>query len=243
MWEFQAVLKGRIARTQAAQLGGDIPEANYRNRSLWLSRPGSAHGWHGRADVEASVAVFHFRQVPKALDRSLGLREQHVIALGKAEAFRIEYLARRVAAHWNKPSPGMLLVAEAVLSELSLLVYEDLEDAPGTSQTLGVQTVRRALEVYSATMAGNPSVSGISEEVGVSVAHLRRLFQAHMGASPKKIFDQLREQRILKLLSDPELSLEAIAEQTGFSEASALSRAFNTRFGCPPSRMRIFSPY
>jgi AraC-like DNA-binding protein len=184
------------------------------------------------------VLVFHFRLLPKVAEQPLGSRSHFRVDLGKVACARLIELGRRVTHYWRNPSPGMLLVAESVRAELSFLVYEGFSDAGIPAKSAGAEQVGRALEVYGARMAENPTLGEIAAAAGLSVAHLRRLFHAHMGHSPKEAFDQLRERRILELLTDSDYSLEAIAEATGFSEASALSRAFKKRFGSPPSAMR-----
>lgn len=234
-WEFQAVVGGAIARVEPGE--GEVPI--FRTRSLWLSRPGSAHGWTGRHGTEAEVVVFHFRHVPKVLELMLGDRRYHWIELTDDGAARLRELARGVARYRRKPSPGMLLAAEAALSDLSLLVYEALAGDVGTGAATGAREVGRALQIYSERMGENPSLATVAAEVGVSVAHLRRLFHSHMGHGAKEAFAQLRERRIMELLTDTGCGLEMIAEQTGFSESSALSRAFKARFGCPPSQVRL----
>jgi len=62
------------------------------------------------------------------------------------------------------------------VSELSLLVSENLAVDAGMQTTSGMRQVGRALEVYSKQMADNPSLHMIATEVGVSIAHFRRLF-------------------------------------------------------------------
>lgn len=234
-WEFQAVLSGAIARMEP----GKAEKPVFRERSLWISQPGAAHGWSGRRSAEAEIVVFHFGYVPKVLELMLRDREHHRIELDDSEATRIREHARGVARYWRQPSPGMLLAAEAALADLSLMIYEDLADDANADARTGAREVGRALQIYSQRMGSNPSLASVAEEVGVSVAHLRRLFHAHMGCGPKAAFAQLRERRIMELLTDTEGSLETIAEQTGFSESSALSRAFRTRFGYPPSQLRM----
>ena len=47
-----------------------------------------------------------------------------------------------------------------------------------------------------------------------------------------------RATRAVKLLADPSLSMEDIAEQCGFGDKSSLYRAFEKYFGCSPSEYR-----
>lgn len=235
MWEFQAVVHGEIAR-----INPQSPEKMiFHSNSLWLSPPGSTHGWKGRPGAPAEVVVFHTRHLPELLRERVKQQEFTRITLDEQALHQVIYLAERTARHWQKPSIGMLLFSDAVVSELSCLIFEKIASNRSCIVDTGAAQVNRAMEIYGERMRWNPSLKSVAKEVGVSVAHLRRLFHQHMGKSPKAIFGQMRERRIIQLLTDSNYSLEAIAEETGFSESSALSRAFKARLGYAPSTIRI----
>lgn len=230
-WEFQAVVRGRIARVASNGEWGDGFAS-----SLWLSRPGSAHGWSGEPGEPAEVVVFHFRHLPAAVENRLGRDGFLRVSLDESERGRILELSESVRRYWDRPSPGMLLCADAVSSALALLIYEKSRGGRNESPVRDDERVGRALAYYADAMADNPSLERVAARTGVSAVHLRRLFRAKFGRPPKAVFDDLRDRRILQLLTDGHHDLAAIAELTGYSEPSAFSRAFKSRFGCPPSR-------
>lgn len=233
LWEFQAVLRGRIARLEP-----DGSPGNFEASSLWLAAPHSAHGWIGLPGRPAEIVVFHFRYLPEALSQRMQERPFTRIALDAAERQRMRVLSARVRRYWERPAPGMLLCFEAALSELSLLVYEAHAEIPDDEADRARHAVHRALQCYDRRMPENPGLPEVAREAGVSQAQLRRYFQRTFQQPPKALFDQLRDRRIIELLTDTGLNLEEIARQTGFSESSALSRSFRQRFGCPPGKMR-----
>jgi len=100
------------------------------------------------------------------------------------------------------------LCSDYVLSALSLLAYEGAVS-------------------HSAAAA-----------VLVSSSHLRSLFHVCLQVSPQAAFDQLRFQRALQMLTDTNHKLSTISDACGFSEVSAFSRAFKSKFGSPPSLFR-----
>lgn len=238
MWEFQAVIDGKIARAHHSE-DSDI---EFFGKSLWVSPPGSKHGWRGQKSRPARIIVFHFRTIPKILE-DLVFRRGHLrIDLSTKDEERLRLLAEKVRERSSRFSPEMLLLAEAAVSELSLLAYErSAENSPGPGSD-GYKRVEEALRFYETQMKWNPSLDIIAAKVNISVAHLRRLFHENLGSSPKAIFEQLRERRILQLMTDRHCTLEFIAEETGYSESSALSRSFKAKYGYPPSIMRVPLP-
>ncbi len=236
-WEFQAVINGAIGKVTA-----DQPEPEVESMTLWLSPPGSDHGWTGEPNKEASVVVFHFRYIPESLSTLISGSQNIQIRLSKENCSRLRTLGSRVQNYWDHPAPGMLLSYEHALLELSVLVHEALsQEQPSSKQTHASERVHNALLLYNEHMHENPSLSKIAREVHSSPASLRRHFQDCLQASPKELFDQLRYQRAMQLLSDTSQPLAHIAEECGFQDQSAFSRAFKHRFQCSPRDIRATS--
>jgi AraC family transcriptional regulator len=231
-WEFQAVLSGRIA-----MVGPDGP-GPLRERQLWLSSPGHSHGWTGDGPNPAEIAVFHFLSVPEHLARKVpepGCREVHLEA---RQIDRLRELAQLVERHWRRPGPGMLLRHEHALLELSLLATEALGGLSNDAEDAARIRVQKALDWFSAHMEKDPGLDQVAKASGSSASHLRRHFYDVMQAPPKKIFDQLRFQRAMQMMADPETKLSAVGAACGFKSPSAFSRAFKTKFGISPEKWR-----
>ncbi|CAN5517275.1 hypothetical protein BH09VER1_BH09VER1_51230 [soil metagenome] len=231
-WEFQAVLQGAIGL-----LRPDGPDV-LRERRLWVFPPGHAHGWTGERGRAAEVAVFHFAAVPEPV-RHLAEREEHLeIPLEAADGQRLRKLARAADRYWQQPGPAMFLCHEHILLELSLLVCERSAAPAEASKSSSQQRVTAAIRYFTAHMEENPSLETVALKVGASAVHLRRLFHEVLQAAPKQVFDQLRFQRAIQLMTGPDLKLESIGEACGFQSASAFSRAFKIKFGCSPQVWR-----
>ncbi len=76
-------------------------------------------------------------------------------------------------------------------------------------------------------------VAGI---VNMSYHYFSRLFARYTGMTYRDFLMETRLQRAKELLSASELSLEEIARQVGYSDASHFSRAFKSRTGMSPRR-------
>ena len=232
-WEFQVVLKGKI--------GLWLPEGGQPTQAhrLWIFPPGHSHGWVGEKGRAAQVAVFHFLSAPELLTRMLNPRGFLEIPLNRRNLHQIRELADKVERYWNRPAPGMMICYEHALMALSLIACEDFAaHAVEPRQSYPQSRVNAAILWYAERMEENPDFPQVARAVGVSTAHLRRLFHLVLQASPNQIMDQLRFQRALQLMSDPAMKLEIVGYQCGFGSASAFSRAFKSKFGSSPQSWR-----
>jgi transcriptional regulator GlxA family with amidase domain len=81
-------------------------------------------------------------------------------------------------------------------------------------------------------------ISAIARRVGLSVRGLEMTFGKSIGETPGAYFLRLRLAAARRLVLDTREPMADIAERTGFSSASAFSRAFANAFGKPPSLLR-----
>lgn len=81
-------------------------------------------------------------------------------------------------------------------------------------------------------------VADLAAEACLSEAHFTERFRAQAGLSPWQYVLRRRLEAAHRLLQDSHLPLSEIAALTGFTNQSALSRAFRRAFGHPPSQLR-----
>lgn len=62
--------------------------------------------------------------------------------------------------------------------------------------------------------------------------------KAALGRSPKEEIQRLRFRVVERLLSDTDLTIDAIAEQTGFTHSHYFQSAFRERYGETPGAFR-----
>ena len=78
----------------------------------------------------------------------------------------------------------------------------------------------------------------ISDAVGMSRATLQRKFKAGVGISPMAYISRWRMAKAYQLLKHSNLSLEKIADVTGFSEARTLRQSGKEQYDYTPSQLR-----
>lgn len=232
-WEFQAVISGSISMLHEA--GPDI----LRSRHLWLSAPGHPHGWMGDKNKPARVIVFHFLFVPELIENLVREAGYLELPLSPKQSQRLAELADQAAPYWQHPSIGTTICFEHILLELSMLILAR-HKAEHISSPLeqAEQRVNAAIVWFTERIAQNPGLEQVAQAVGMSPSNLRRIFIEVLQAPPKQIFDQLRFQRAMQLMSDSNIKLETVGESCGFGSASSFSRAFKIKFGCSPDGWR-----
>jgi LacI family transcriptional regulator len=86
---------------------------------------------------------------------------------------------------------------------------------------------------------GNPIyVTEVARTVGVSRRSLELHFRRALGTSVYAQVQRVRFERVLELMTDPAMSLDAIAYSTGFGGAAAFSTMFRRHFKAAPSVYR-----
>jgi AraC family transcriptional regulator of adaptative response / DNA-3-methyladenine glycosylase II len=80
--------------------------------------------------------------------------------------------------------------------------------------------------------------AGLAERLGVGERQLRRLFAAHLGASPKAVMQTRRHLLARQLVAETDLPLTEVALAAGFDSLRRFNHVFRTLYGQPPSRMR-----
>jgi AraC family transcriptional regulator of adaptative response / DNA-3-methyladenine glycosylase II len=113
------------------------------------------------------------------------------------------------------------------------------ERAPST--TPAHPLVDRAMAIIAE--GPDPEGSGLdgaalAARLGVGERQLRRLFAAHLGASPKAVVQTRRHLLARQLVVETDLPLTAVALAAGFDSLRRFNHVFRTLYGRPPSQMR-----
>jgi AraC-like DNA-binding protein len=98
--------------------------------------------------------------------------------------------------------------------------------------------VAKALSYISTHYGETLQVQTVAEAIGVSAGHLAHLFPAELRVTVKEFVTKVRIEVAKQLLYDRGYTLEHIAEQVGFSDASHLSRVFHQYAGYRPGTFR-----
>ena len=82
------------------------------------------------------------------------------------------------------------------------------------------------------------SIEDLASKLGVGSRHLRRLFQAHIGASPKSLATTQKILFAKRLLSETDLPVTQIAFASGFGSIRRFNAAFSKTYRRTPSAVR-----
>ena len=113
------------------------------------------------------------------------------------------------------------------------------EMAPGWStMDISAQLSHAAAALIRGNLSSGSNVSEIAAKLGVSDRHLRRLFETHIGASPRDYLQTQRRLLAKRLLADTSLSISAVAATAGFGSSRAMNNSFQKCYGLTSSGMR-----
>jgi AraC family transcriptional regulator of adaptative response / DNA-3-methyladenine glycosylase II len=113
------------------------------------------------------------------------------------------------------------------------------EAAPGSPAWNGTSaTVSRALMLIRQGALNDGRLEAFAQKLGVGDRHLRRLFQHHVGASPKALVTTQRVLFAKKLLSETALPISQVAFAAGFGSIRRFNAAFQKVVRQTPSDFR-----
>lgn len=102
----------------------------------------------------------------------------------------------------------------------------------------GEQAVRRAEHFIENHLASRPGLPEIARAAGVAPSTLRENFARYRGHSPWEYLRRIRVRYALSLLRSSTLTLETIAELSGYDSASHLSRQVKKATSMSPGAVR-----
>jgi AraC family transcriptional regulator, regulatory protein of adaptative response / DNA-3-methyladenine glycosylase II len=102
----------------------------------------------------------------------------------------------------------------------------------------GPELVCRAVQLILAGALDDGNEATLGSRLGVSARHLRRLFVAHLGATPDQLARSRRVHFARRLLDDTDLTITEIAFASGFGSTRQLNRACQEVFRAAPGDLR-----
>lgn len=98
--------------------------------------------------------------------------------------------------------------------------------------------VARALDEVCAGALDRSGEAELARTCGVSARHLRRLFVAHVGATPTQVAVSRRAHFARRLLDETDLPVAQIAFAAGFGSVRTMNATMRRIFRSPPSALR-----
>ncbi len=151
----------------------------------------------------------------------------------------IEYLQQAllvdvIGGSSNGPLVGETIVA-AILQRLQAC---RMATTPASGRRLSQRELRRLRDYVTANLAEPLHLTDLAQHLNTSVRHLCRTLKAATGLSPHQFVMRYRLEQARQLLARSELSLDEIAEASGFADRSHLSSAMRNVFNVTPSQIR-----
>lgn len=228
-WEFFAVVRGEMAPSfpdQTTPLCRD---------TLWIFSPASSHGWIGKKHHPCDVFVFHFNSVSALLQQVMPEAGWLAVPLDKSEKAEVKRIHAMLAPHYWQPRGISDAYADKALAELTLLCLGKLPDPRlQTRRNPDLVMIEKVEDWMQTHLSTPPTVRGAARATGISESSLYRLFREIRKTSPQQAILNYKIERATELLAKNNAKLEDIAQQCGFSNASALCRAFKSMKGCSP---------
>jgi len=113
------------------------------------------------------------------------------------------------------------------------------ECAPGTPAWEGTSTtVQRGLRLIADGALDDRDIEHLSDRLGVTSRHLRRLFNKHLGASPLAVAHTQRLHFAKRLIDQTTLPMSDIAIASGFGSTRRFNDAFRNTYGRTPRELR-----
>jgi AraC family transcriptional regulator len=228
MWEFEFILKG--SATPNGIKSSTLKESKPR---LYVSHPQSRHGWTDESDQISEVFVLHFYEIPEELKDRITPTKPLLIELDEVTLKQLGPWFKSIREHACQSDALSSLFLLSVLFDLSKLAL-----CHSPKQALRIDSldkVSRTLHWFEENLSRAPSVEEAARSVGVSAAHLRRLFALAKRPSPKSELARLQIEAAQRGLLEG-WSQKAIAAFLGFSEPSTFARAFRDICGIPPGK-------
>ncbi len=102
----------------------------------------------------------------------------------------------------------------------------------------GDALVARLHILIEAALPQVPSMAALAQAVAMSPRTLARRVKAEIGKTPLALVQSIRLHRARTLLETTRLGIESVAEQVGYSDATALRRLIRKTTGARPSQFR-----
>ncbi|MDD3243153.1 MAG: PocR ligand-binding domain-containing protein [Eubacteriales bacterium] len=126
---------------------------------------------------------------------------------------------------------GVCMWITRTLDSMMDKVYE-------TRNVKNAETMSRVMNYMRATYAQPLTLESVAKQVFLSPFYLSHLFSDELGITFIEYLTRIRMEQAKRLLSDQELSVQAVANQVGYDDASYFSKVFKKSTGLTPNAYR-----
>ncbi|KKC47103.1 hypothetical protein VE23_08020 [Paenibacillus sp. D9] len=182
--------------------------------------------------VELS-AYLHLMQ-PR-LDEMLQVEVPVKLKPKNSTRFRDTFL--QVVEFWQDRDPLMQLKAQAGLTELVIMLMEDVLERK-QSQRTSPQTLNWITSYFSFHLNEPLSVADMARRANLSHSRFHDLFKQQYGMTPHQYLLEMRINHACELLQNTKLTQQQVADYCGFSDIHHFSKTFKKKLGIAPGQFR-----
>lgn len=117
-------------------------------------------------------------------------------------------------------------------------LHENLQLRLSARRSVQNSKLQQVLELMETHTEDPLTPNALAEAVGISPRQLERLFQRHLGATPKRYYTDLRLTAARNLLIQTRMSVTEIAIATGFSSTASFAKHYKRKFNSRPKAVR-----
>jgi len=195
--------------------------------TVLLALAGLLDGYRATIHWEALSAFREQFQRITVVDEPLVIDRTRLTCAGGVSTLN---LMLHIVAQHHGPGLARAVVREVYHDNMSA-ASADRSAARASQTRVYHPRIARAVREMEANLDAPLSLAGLAERANLSQRQFSRLFLDEVGDSPVRHYRKLRLERARQLLTQSDLSAEAVADATGFGSLSAFSRAYRAHFG------------
>ncbi len=151
---------------------------------------------------------------------------------------RIWTLVKLLSEVMTDPDPSIQLYGDGLTAAIAARLFSDPTTTPSESRGLAPWQLRRVVEYLNAQLPLRVELADLAALTRLSQSHFSRAFKASTGMAPYRWQLDARIRRAQALLIDTSMSLDDVAEATGFADAVHFGRTFRRLTGATPAAWR-----
>ena len=192
-------------------------------------------------DRRAAIHPFHAEDFRSAFPRQpLSIRDDFLIDNARVTVpggISILSLMTHLIRNHCGPDRAAKSVHQLSLTDQKHMSAFDHERA-SSFRPVGDVRLQKAIVLIESRKGRDVSPEQVASTIGLSPRQFARVFQDHIGMTPKHFILETRLRYGRFLLENSALPVTAIAEETGFSDSAHLATAFRKKYGMSPSDVR-----
>ena len=117
---------------------------------------------------------------------------------------------------------------------LERILGDGSTESGNVQELVAPSTIRKIMDEIKEHYTENITLTGLAEKYSISVSYLSELLKEHLQLSFSEYISSKRIQKAKELLADDSLSIEQIAEQTGYNDYFYFTKVFKKKLESSP---------